>query len=99
MRSMARASALNYFELDVVKAGLIAGSFGLMNLFARTLGGWFGDKFGMRFGLQGRVTWLFIALFAEGLALMLFSQMSVLVLAIPALIVFSLFVQMSEGAT
>ena len=30
---------------------------------------------------------------------MLFSQMSVLALAIPALIVFSLFVQMSEGAT
>ena len=43
--------------------------------------------------------WLFLVLFAEGLALMLFSQMAVLALAIPALIVFSLFVQMSEGAT
>ena len=30
---------------------------------------------------------------------MLFSQMSVLAMAIPSLIVFSLFVQMSEGAT
>ncbi len=30
---------------------------------------------------------------------MLFSQMNVLVLAIPTLILFSLFVQMSEGAT
>jgi NNP family nitrate/nitrite transporter-like MFS transporter len=70
-----------------------------MNLFARTLGGVFGDWFGGRWGLRGRVQWLFIALFGEGLALMLFSQMSVLALAIPSLILFSLFVQMSEGAT
>jgi NNP family nitrate/nitrite transporter-like MFS transporter len=40
-----------------------------------------------------------MALFCEGLALMLFSQMSALVPAIATLIIFSLFVQMSEGAT
>ena len=80
-------------------AGAAAMLFGLMNVFARTLGGACGDLFGRRWGLSGRVRWLFIALFAEGLALMFFSQMSVLVAAIPALIVFSLFVQMSEGAT
>jgi NNP family nitrate/nitrite transporter-like MFS transporter len=45
------------------------------------------------------VKWLFMVLFCEGLSLMLFSQMSVLAWAIPALVVFSLFVQMSEGAT
>ena len=70
-----------------------------MNLFARTLGGLLGDRFGERWGLKGRVRWLFVALFCEGLALMVFSQMTVLLLAIPALIVFSLFTQMSEGAT
>ena len=80
-------------------AGAAAMLFGLMNVFARTLGGAVGDLFGRRWGLSGRVRWLFIALFFEGLALMLFSQMPVLALAIPALIVFSLFVQMSEGAT
>ena len=80
-------------------AGLIASLFGLMNIFARTLGGVFGDKLGQRWGLSGRVKWLFTVLFLEGLTLMLFSQMSVLSLAIPALILFSLFVQMSEGAT
>ncbi len=94
----------SYFqEMDNVKAvgmaGFIAGSFGTMNLFARTLGGVFGDRFGAKWGLSGRVKWLFIVLFCEGLALMLFSQMSVLTLAIPTLILFSLFVQMSEGAT
>ena len=80
-------------------AGLIAGLFGLMNIFARTLGGVFGDKFGRRWGPPGRVRWLFAALFCEGLTLMLFSQMSTLWAAIPSLVLFSLFVQMSEGAT
>ncbi|MGD9856089.1 MAG: MFS transporter [Planctomycetaceae bacterium] len=98
---------LDYFEyfqqMDTVRAvslaGLIAGLFGLMNIFARTLGGVYGDRCGAIWGLSGRVKWLFVVLFCEGLALMLFSQMTVLVTAIPALIVFSLFVQMSEGAT
>lgn len=89
----------NNFGLTLFWAGLAAASFGLMNLFARTLGGVIGDKFGGRFGLRGRVMWLFVALFVEGMALMLFSQMTVLLLAIPMLILFSLFVQMSEGAT
>ncbi len=98
---------VDYFEyfqnMDTAKAismaGAVAALFGLMNIFARTLGGFFGDKFGIRWGLKGRVTWLFMVLFCEGLALMLFSQMSVLALAIPCLLIFSLFVQMSEGAT
>jgi NNP family nitrate/nitrite transporter-like MFS transporter len=86
--------------VDALKlAGLIAGLFGLMNIFARTLGGVFGDKCGQRFGLSGRVKWLFIALFCEGLALMLFAKMTTLWMAIPALVLFSMFVQMSEGAT
>ncbi|MCH8830165.1 MAG: MFS transporter [Planctomycetes bacterium] len=98
---------MDYFEdfrrMDTMKAvgmaGLIAGSFGVMNIFTRTLGGVFSDRFGRRWGLSGRVKWLFVVLFAEGLALMLFSQMNVLMLAIPTLILFSLFVQMSSGAT
>ena len=87
------------FEMNMATAGLAAAAFGLMNLFARSLGGYVGDLFGGKSGLKGRVLWLFAALFAEGLALMLFSQTSVLVWAIPALILFSLFTQMSEGAT
>ncbi len=87
------------FELDLKTAGLIAGLFGLMNLFARTLGGVFSDRMAARSGLKGRVQWLFVALFFEGLALMLFSQMGTLGLAIVTLLIFSLFVQMSEGAT
>lgn len=89
----------DYFGLGLAAAGTAAALFGLMNIFARTLGGLFADMFGGKWGLKGRVFWLFAALFCEGLALMLFSQMTLLILAIPSLVVFSLFVQMSEGAT
>ncbi len=89
----------DYFGLGLKTAGLVAGLFGLMNIFARTTGGIIGDKFGERWGLKGRVRWLFMALLIEGLALLLFSQMTVLPIAIGTMVVFSLFVQMSEGAT
>ena len=90
----------DYFDgITLVTAGLIAASFGLMNVFARTLGGIFGDNFASLWGLKGRSFWLFIVLLCEGIALMLFSRMDVLFLAIPMLVVFSLFTQMSEGAT
>jgi NNP family nitrate/nitrite transporter-like MFS transporter len=90
-------------EMDPLKAveraGLFAGLFGGMNIFARALGGIVGDKFGARWGLGGRVKWLFIAVFCEGIFLLLFSQMRTLVLAVPSLMLFGLFVKMSNGAT
>ncbi len=90
----------DYFDgLTMVTAGLIAASFGLMNIFARTLGGIFGDNCASLWGLRGRSVWLFLVVLGEGLALMLFSRMDALFLAIPMLIIFSLFTQMSEGAT
>ncbi|WP_148253683.1 NarK family nitrate/nitrite MFS transporter [Aidingimonas lacisalsi] len=87
------------FDLTLATAGMIAGLFGLMNIFARTLGGIFSDLFARNGGLKGRVRWLFIAMLCEGIALMFFSQMHVLALAIGIMLVFSLFVQMAEGAT
>lgn len=87
------------FELSIAMAGMIAGLFGLMNLFARTLGGLLGDRAGIRFGLRGRVAFLGVVLLLEGVALIVFSEMSTLFLAVGAMVVFSLFVQMSEGAT
>jgi NNP family nitrate/nitrite transporter-like MFS transporter len=87
------------FSLNLATAGLIAGLFGLMNLFARTLGGVFSDLFARNGGLKGRVRWLFIALLCEGIALTGFAQMQTLAVAIGIMLVFSLFVQMAEGAT
>lgn len=87
------------FELSLGTAGIIAGLFGLMNLFARALGGIFSDKFAKSRGLTGRVRFLFAVLFLEGIALVVFSQMSVLVIAVISMVIFGLFVKMSNGAT
>lgn len=95
-------AALYFFDkfgLSVATAGLVASLFGLMNIFARSIGGVLSDKLNKTRGLQGRVYFLFAVLLLEGIALIFFSRLAALVIAIPALILFSLFVQMSEGAT
>ncbi|HXF65005.1 MAG TPA: MFS transporter [Caldilineaceae bacterium] len=89
----------DYFGLSLSAAGLVASLFGLMNLFARTAGGFLSDKVSAGNGLRGRVQFLFLVLLAEGIALAAFSQMAVLPAAIATLLIFSLFVQMAEGAT
>ena len=99
INGMAARYYFTEFELGIKTAGLVAGLFGLMNIFARTLGGFISDRFVRKGGLKGRVRWLFIALLIEGIVLIFFSQMRVLALAIPVMCVFSLFVQMSAGAT
>jgi NNP family nitrate/nitrite transporter-like MFS transporter len=89
----------DYFGLDLYWAGIAAASFGMMNIFARALGGILGDRCGRRWGLQGRVGWLFAVILLEGLSLMLFARMPNLVSALLVMLVFSLFVQMGCGAT
>jgi NNP family nitrate/nitrite transporter-like MFS transporter len=87
------------FHLGLKEAGIIAGLFGLMNIFARALGGIFGDMAGKKFGLQGRIIILSIFLLLEGLGLMLFSTMDVLPWAVATMLLFALFLKMSNGAT
>lgn len=86
------------FSLSLGQAGVIAGIFGLMNIFARTLGGYLSDKVATRFGLNGRVSVLGIFLLLEGIGIILFSKMGILPLAIITMILFALFVKMSNGA-
>lgn len=80
-------------------AGLCASVFGGMSVFARTLGGYAADRCGRRWGLAARSKWLFCVLFAEGLLLLLFSQMRSLYAAIAVLMLCGLFVHMAAGAT
>jgi NNP family nitrate/nitrite transporter-like MFS transporter len=88
----------DYFRLGLSAAGVVAGSFGAMNLFARALGGIASDRCNRRWGLRGRVTLLRCTICAEGLAMMMFAQMRWLPLAIGAMMLTGLFVKMSNGA-
>jgi MFS transporter, NNP family, nitrate/nitrite transporter len=87
------------FKLGLKEAGIIAGTFGMMNIFARALGGIFGDKAGKKWGLKGRIMILGVFLLLEGLGIMLFSTMDVLTWAIVTMLLFALFLKMSNGAT
>lgn len=87
------------FNIGLKEAGLIAGLFGMMNIFARALGGVFGDKAGKKFGLKGRVLILGVFLLLEGVGIMIFSTMEVLPWAIITMLIFALFLKMSNGAT
>nr|QPB67290.1 nitrate transporter 2 [Bangia sp. ESS1] len=94
----------SYFKSDVFGlsqsvSGLIAGLFGLMNLFARSIGGIASDGAAKKYGMRGRLWAFFIILFLESLALIAFSRIGKIGIAIPVLIIFSSFVQMAEGAT
>jgi NNP family nitrate/nitrite transporter-like MFS transporter len=89
----------NTFQLERATAGNIVLSFALMNIFARTLGGFFGDKFGKLKGLRGRVLFLAGILAVQGIMLMTFSTTTSIIVGIIFLILFSLSVQMAEGAT
>jgi MFS transporter, NNP family, nitrate/nitrite transporter len=88
----------DYFSLSLKMAGVVASTFGLMNLFARALGGIVSDRCNRRWGLRGRALLLSSTIGAEGLAMMLFSGMRTLPLAIGAMMLTGLFVKMSNGA-
>ena len=89
----------NTFGLTRSTAGNLVLSFALMNIFARTLGGFFGDRFGKLKGLRGRVIFLTVILALEGAMLSIFSLTTSFAMGIIFLIAFSLTVQMAEGAT
>jgi len=71
---------VDHFKMDLKTAGLTAGIFGLLALFARALGGIISDKVALKKGLDGRTKVLVLMILGEGLFLILFSQMNVIAL-------------------
>jgi NNP family nitrate/nitrite transporter-like MFS transporter len=87
------------YQLDQSTAGFWAGVFGLMNLFARALGGIFADRIGKTYGMRGKGILLAGVLLLEGAGLILFAQAGSLSLAIISMLSFALFLKMANGAT
>jgi len=87
------------FHLTLKVAGLLASLIGMMNLFARALGGMAGDWAGGRWGLRGRSQLLGLTIFAEGLAMVLFSRLTALGPATLSFLLFGLLVCMACGVT
>lgn len=100
--TMNNAAALYFFEefdQSQAKAAAIASSFGFMNLFCRGLGGFFSDYMNKKMHMRGRLLAHILCLIGEGIMIFVFAEQSQLGLAAFALIVFSAFVQSSEGTS
>ena len=87
------------FHVTLKLAGLLASLIGMMNLFARALGGVAGDWAGGKWGLEGRTRLLGVAILVEGMLMVLFSRVTVLGPAIVAFLFFGLFVCIACGLT
>ena len=99
IHNIAAVYYVDHFGLSLKSAGLAAGSFGLLALFARALGGWISDKMALRGSLNSRVTLLFVLMIGEGLGLLWFAHADGIVFAVIAMLCFGLFTHMACGAT
>ncbi|MFL6636450.1 MAG: MFS transporter [Massilia sp.] len=99
IHNVAATYYVDHFGLSLKQAGMAAGSFGLLALFARALGGWISDKVAARGDLNSRVNLLFVLMLGEGLGLLWFSQTTSITLAIVAMLAFGLCTHMACGST
>jgi NNP family nitrate/nitrite transporter-like MFS transporter len=99
VHNVAASYYVDRFRLDLTSAGMAAGSFGLLALFARALGGMISDRFARSKGLDARTFLLFVLMLGEGVGLFWFSRTSTVGTAVAAMITFGLFTHMACGAT
>ncbi len=99
IHNIAAVYYVDHFHLTLGEAGMAAGSFGLLALFARALGGLVSDKMAARGNLNSRVIVLFVMMIGEGVGLWLFSHSNSVLIAVAAMLVFGLFTHMACGAT
>jgi NNP family nitrate/nitrite transporter-like MFS transporter len=99
VHNVAATYYVDHYKLDLQSAGLAAGSFGLLALFARALGGIISDRVAHVKGLDARTLLLFVLMLGEGAGLLWFSHTDTATTAIVAMITFGLFTHMACGST
>jgi NNP family nitrate/nitrite transporter-like MFS transporter len=55
MNNIVAGYLYDQFNLDIITAGILASCYGLMNLFARSIGGMLSDLTSVKFGMRGRL--------------------------------------------
>jgi NNP family nitrate/nitrite transporter-like MFS transporter len=99
IHNIAAVYYVDHFGLSLGAAGMAAGSFGLLALFARALGGYLSDRGAARGNLNSRVTLLFVMMIGEGAGLLWFANAGTVAWAVVAMLCFGLFTHMACGAT
>jgi NNP family nitrate/nitrite transporter-like MFS transporter len=87
------------FGATIAVAGLVAGIFGWINIFARPMGGIVADKIGKVWGFDGKTLLLSILLLIEGVGLIWFAKSGNIGMAIFTMFLFGLSLKMANGAT
>jgi len=87
------------FGATIAIAGLVAGIFGWINIFARPIGGIVADKIGKKWGFDGKTLLLSILLLIEGIGLIWFAKSGNIGMAVFMMFVFGLSLKMANGAT
>lgn len=99
IHNIAASYYVDRFDLSLKAAGFAAGSFGLLALFARPLGGMLSDRIAHTQGLDGRTRLLFALIAGEGVGLLWFAHMDTVLPAVIAMLTFGLFTHVACGAT
>lgn len=87
------------FGASIKTAGICAGIFGMINIFARPLGGIVADKVGIKYGFSGKNLLLALFLILEGIGIIFFGLTDQLGVAIFLMFLFGMSLKMANGAT
>ncbi len=87
------------FGASIAVAGMAAGIFGWINIFARPMGGIVADKIGKIWGFDGKSFLLATLLLLEGIGIIWFAKSGNLGMAIFLMFFFGLSLKMANGAT
>jgi MFS transporter, NNP family, nitrate/nitrite transporter len=87
------------FGASLAMAGICAGIFGWINIFARPMGGIVADKIGKVWGFDGKSMLLAVLLLLEGIGLIWFAKSGNIGMAIFMMFFFGLSLKMANGAT
>lgn len=87
------------FGATIKTAGICAGVFGMINIFARPLGGIVADKVGKTYGFSGKNLLLSLLLILEGIGIIFFGLTDELGVAIFLMFLFGMSLKMANGAT
>jgi MFS transporter, NNP family, nitrate/nitrite transporter len=90
---------MDSFGATLAVAGMAAGIFGWINIFARPMGGIVADKIGKVWGFDGKTMLLSVLLLLEGIGLIWFAKSGNIGMAIFMMFFFGLSLKMANGAT